>query len=830
MSHWNIIRPKAFTNIVTNNNFSDGSTGTNNTLADATDDPLFGATSGKVTFAGTADSVIWVSEEYTITAVSHFAAVYIKLPSGWDGGNVTLAPFLFTSATTQETGTVDGTVTGVWQRAHVLFTPAGGDLTGQLRLSSAANPTNGLIVYIDGFSWGISSVIETYVDGDQPGCFWNGTPYASTSTRIASDRRGGEILDLSDDLYYTVHDRGEVGTGMVEIANQSQRLSQQGGALYNHASVRERQFTLNGSFNTVSGSTVPNFHSRRRALLKALYPRPNTDINDTPLPVLLQYTGGDEVREISAYYAGGLQNGPNGAGVGDPESLRFLVTDPFFYGPGRPAATLATSASATFRMVARRIALPQNITANVWDTLGPPSASGTYTSVLTIAEDATYIYVGGDFLNFDNIANADYIARWHKVDRAWSAMGTGGNGLVADIKVHANGDVYAVGGFTTMGGVTCRTVARWDGAAWNAIGPPSAVTGSCKTIEFGDNGVLYVGGGFTNFDGIAAADGVATWTGSAWAAMGTGTASGMNVLVREGDYIYAGGTFSSMGGVANTDGLAKWNIADGAWESISDAVINGGPDAIVFDAKGNFYIGGNFDTIDSDGQFSRVAYYNGQSFIPLDGGANSQVTSLAIDSDGKLYASGFFTSMGTISELNDRVAVWTGSTWAHVDLNLFGTGTVYKVFISPYSGDIYLGTLSGAVGTGTYAAVNTVSYQGSAENYPIITISRSGGTTAHVTSVRNETTDADIFLNYALADGETLTIQTSPFVGIGVVSSFSGPVTTAILRSSNEGNFYLDPGNDEDAKDNLITAYVNTTGSPTITAYLYYRNTYLSQD
>jgi hypothetical protein len=272
-------------------------------------------------------------------------------------------------------------VLAVWQFIWCIFTPNSGDLTGNLRIASANTNTNGFSVYHGGYMLGLSSVIETYVDGDQPGCFWNGTPHASTSTRIASDRRGGQILDLSDDLYYTVHDSGEVATGMVEIANQSQRLSQQGGALYNHTTVRERQFTLNGSFNTVPGSSLSNFHSRRRTLLKALYARPNTDIDDTPLPLLVQYTGGDEVKEISAYYAGGLQNGPNGAGVSDPESLRFLATDPFFYGPGRPAVTLTTSDSATFRLIARRVGLPQNITGDIWDNMGPPHASGTYNGV-----------------------------------------------------------------------------------------------------------------------------------------------------------------------------------------------------------------------------------------------------------------------------------------------------------------------------------------------------------------------------------------------------------------------------------------------------------------
>jgi len=49
------------------------------------------------------------------------------------------------------------------------------------------------------------------------------------------------------------------------------------------------------------------------------------------------------------------------------------------------------------------------------------------------------------------------------------------------------------------------------------------------------------------------------------------------------------------------------------------------------------------------------------------------------------------------------------------------------------------------------------------------------------------------------------------------------------LQNSDIGNFYLDPGNVA-SKDNIISCFVTTAGAPTITALLFYRNTYLSQD
>src|SRR3990172_3348503 len=92
-------------------------------------------------------------------------------------------------------------------------------------------------------------------------------------------------------------------------------------------------------------------------------------------------------------------------------------------------------------------------------------------------------------------------------------------------------------------------------------------------------------------------------------------------------------------------------------------------------------------------------------------------------------------------------------------------------------------------------------------------ITRSGGTSAVVEWLRNETTGKRLYLNYALQSGETLTIDLTPGAR-QITSSYRGAVWEAALRNSDLGDFYLLPG------DNDISAFVNQAGSPTMTAFM----------
>mgnify|MGYP001426116568 CR=1 FL=1 len=64
---------------------------------------------------------------------------------------------------------------------------------------------------------------------------------------------------------------------------------------------------------------------------------------------------------------------------------------------------------------------------------------------------------------------------------AWSALGSGVTGQVTSMCVYDDGDgpmLYVGGTFTSAGGVTSNRIARWDGAAWFAVGDGAGLQGA----------------------------------------------------------------------------------------------------------------------------------------------------------------------------------------------------------------------------------------------------------------------------------------------------------------------------------------------------------------
>lgn len=207
--------------------------------------------------------------------------------------------------------------------------------------------------------------------------------------------------------------------------------------------------------------------------------------------------------------------------------------------------------------------LARTCTENVWEYVG----SGTSDAVSDLAFDGDYLYVGGTFGTVGSGLAANRIARYDLSTGAWSAVGggvtqVGGGPTIYALEFAPNGDLYAGGDFTSIGGVNTTGLARWDGTSWHAIGGGvSGSTGgstSVRDLLFDAAGQLYIGGSFTQA-GAVDARAVARWTGSAWDALDVGVTNGVvETLGISFPYLYAGGGYSDMGGNATLDFLAKW--------------------------------------------------------------------------------------------------------------------------------------------------------------------------------------------------------------------------------------------------------------------------------
>ena len=122
-------------------------------------------------------------------------------------------------------------------------------------------------------------------------------------------------------------------------------------------------------------------------------------------------------------------------------------------------------------------------------------------------------------------------------------------------------DLYVGGQFINAAGIAeADYVAKWNGSAWSALGSNGPGTGALNgyvnalAVSGSD---LYVGGDFTNAAGIPAADYLAKWNGSAWSALGSNGAgdgaldNAVFALAVSGTDVYVGGAFPDAGGIAD---------------------------------------------------------------------------------------------------------------------------------------------------------------------------------------------------------------------------------------------------------------------------------------
>jgi hypothetical protein len=304
-------------------------------------------------------------------------------------------------------------------------------------------------------------------------------------------------------------------------------------------------------------------------------------------------------------------------------------------------------------------------TGSTWANIG---FSGL---AVNLASDGTNLYVGGSFTNAGGVLNTN-IARYDGTN--WSSLGDGigyyspfQNSYVYVLEWR-NGLLYAGGAFTNAGNVAATNIAVWNGTTWAALGSGSAngVNGDVSALAFQGND-LYVGGDFTVAGG-ASAFGIARWSSGAWSALGTGCKGGVSCIGVLGSDVYVGGSFTNVGGV-NARNLAKWNGSTWTTWPTLDGVfqypLNDGPFRMVV-KDGSLYIGGNFNQAGGI-HANHVVRYDGSNFHPLgaapaNGFATPPINVACIgQADNGIYVGGLFTIAGKTPA--NRIARWDGTNW-----------------------------------------------------------------------------------------------------------------------------------------------------------------------
>ncbi len=245
--------------------------------------------------------------------------------------------------------------------------------------------------------------------------------------------------------------------------------------------------------------------------------------------------------------------------------------------------------------------------------------------VYVIAVSGANVYAGGNFNDAAGIAEADHVARWN--GSAWSALGSNGSGdgaITGDVRalLTTAGGVYVGGGFWNAAGIPeADSLAYWNGSAWSAIGSNGAGDGvfnlAVRAIVL-NGSTLYAAGDFSNAGGIAEADYVAQWNGAAWSALGSnGAGNGaLNHSVYDlelsGSDLYASGSFTDAAGIAAADRVARWNGS--AWSALgSDGAGNGALDGDAYAlavSSSSVFAGGAFNNAAGIAEADKVAAWS----------------------------------------------------------------------------------------------------------------------------------------------------------------------------------------------------------------------------
>jgi len=341
---------------------------------------------------------------------------------------------------------------------------------------------------------------------------------------------------------------------------------------------------------------------------------------------------------------------------------------------------------------------------NSWSALGTGANNGVSDTSFSERVNALAIdrqgrvYVGGRFTRAGEVS-ANRVARFDPQANSWSALGTGANnGISGDetsfpgpsvsaLAVDEQGRVYVGGDFTQAGGVSARSVARFDPAtnSWSALGAGVSFSlgsgGEVNALAIDGQGRVYVGGRFTRAGGVSA-NNVARFDPQAnsWSALGTGANNGVsgsvNALAVDGQgLVYVGGRFAQAVGVSASS-VARFNPATNSWSALGTGGGSGTNDivrALAVDGQGRVYVGGLF-TQAGGVSANSVARFDPatNSWSTLGTGANNGVTglpilgipdlplppdfvlpgivgALAVDGQGNVYVGGAFTRAGGVS-------------------------------------------------------------------------------------------------------------------------------------------------------------------------------------
>jgi trimeric autotransporter adhesin len=307
-----------------------------------------------------------------------------------------------------------------------------------------------------------------------------------------------------------------------------------------------------------------------------------------------------------------------------------------------------------------------------WHSLGD-IVTPVYDTVWAVLSDHKgNLYIGGNFKKG--------ILKWN--GESWDSVGNGVNGNVYALCMDSNSNIYAAGKFDSAGTRKAKNIAMWNGEKWIGLdlgvspGPIMALV--CDTANN-----IYAGGYIDTARDITPHS-IAKWDGYIWDSLGGGLNRNTSPMVyslsiNKYGTLFAGGIFDSAGHTLCKN-MAKW---DGTtWNSTGMTITTYCINAITNDKYGNIYFatcGTTPYTSKSSQSYIYSINDSGQTRIGI---ANKCVSSMTIDSNNYLYATGFFDSLyyGVSGSCKaNGLALWKNNQWESMGSGLYTSGNAITI-------------------------------------------------------------------------------------------------------------------------------------------------------
>jgi len=676
-------------------------------------------------------------------------------------------------------GTLIGTETrftgnGAWQHIEVTHYDTVGASTRRLYITKDNSASVAPFLF-DAVQVENKAYSTIYCDGDQGfGHSWLGLPDQSQSFRASFSRTGGKEVFFDE---FNFHINGLVGLTAAPIQHQIISLSD-GSDIYQQTLRLNREFTITGQFN---GLSYPNL----RGSISSFINRIKHDAVSPDQPMILVYHSnipGKYPIYIPCIYVTGLEGNIESL-LQENVAIQFRTIG-FPYSEKQSGSVLSMSET-----VAESDGIIVREREGNWRALGTGITGGTVAvKAIQWGQDGK-LYVGGDYTEMGGVGDTWGIARYNFISELWESISDDSisSRQVRSLRIGPGTVVYAGGGFVAINGVTVNHIAKFDIATgiWSAmatgLGSVSVVYDididqSGNIIAFGDSGIY-------KFNGVS------------WTQFGTPN-SGLvfGGCVAPDGKIYAVGSFNTMNSIVGTNSIAFYDGTN--WNPLQSGLTSDNIGKIRAKSNGLLYTG----DISGLGEV-QLKEWNGFSLntiIPRSNQAGA-LYMVSVDSIGNLFISGSaFDSWGGVS-LPDHVAVWNGTAFRPVSINLPSSAIVYDVKESP-DGRLALGfdTSGSAVAEALTVITNNAEVPSSVK-FIFVGPGR-------LYSVINNTTRKGIFFNLLLNSGEIAVLDIRPGMN-SFSSNFRPNLLSTVIPGSNLSEFLLQPG------ENNITVLITGTDS-----------------